>query len=248
MHSRLSTDFSDKDEFLNALELNQNSFDFILCSIESSIANPESIKCLTATENETETIFTKCWHKILNELIYSKQYVISNPFLTFFQSSVSSFYKLNIVSCKTAICLTIIIWKHLKNLVLTGNLCPKKLSHNLNEILENLIERIKNNKLNYLPRSIEVSSKSKFLSRHFNRINESSYNMPKNEEYFKKLILGICRNQTKMSELIWKIIITLESEKFDYNNILIMISTPTKVNLFKSEIKMFNFEVADGKI
>ncbi len=245
MSSRFGDLFANNNGFITTLELTENSFDFILDSIGLSIANPESIKCLTEVDNETKTTLAKCYCKILKELVHSTQHKNSNPFVTFFQGSISSFHKLHTSSCKTAICFSIILWKQLKRLVFSGSLCPKKISNNLDEILNNLVDLIKNNKLNYLPRPIEYAPKSKILSRHFYKSKETAYDFIANEEYFKELIRGICRNQIKMSELIWKIIVNLKGVKFDFNNILIMISSSSKC-FIKSEINEFNFDIPKG--
>ena len=47
--------------FLNKIELYEDSFDYILNSLQYSLSNAESMKCLTEEENEKETRFARCW-------------------------------------------------------------------------------------------------------------------------------------------------------------------------------------------
>ncbi len=222
--------------FLNKIELYEDSFDYILNSLQYSLSNAESMKCLTEEENEKETRFARCWCKILNELIHSKSRRIS-PYTTFFQSAINSFHNLHRISTKTTICLSILLWKNLKVKCENGNLLKMKMSKLLPEILETMIEQVKNNQSVYL-----TDLKEKLMKKSL-----TNYDFIGNKDYFKKLLNGICRNQAKITELTLNMLIQFQNRFFDHKNVSIMVSCSNN-NGFGSASHDFNYEIAPGFI
>lgn len=218
--------------FLNKIELNESSFDYILNSIQYSIANPESMKCLTEEGNEKETLFSKCWCKILNELVYS-QPTKNSPYITFFQSAVNSFHSLHMISTKTTICFSILLWRHLKPRVEQGNLLKIKTSRFLTEVLEQIIDLIKSNKSVYSTDLKKITN------------GQIKYDFIGNKEYFKTLLYGLCRNQAKVADLILDLLLRFQNRSFEYKDVSVMVSC-SNVSGFGTAIQEFNYEIVQG--
>lgn len=233
-------------KILSKIEANENNFDFILDSIQSSLANCESNKCLTESDDQITTIsYSQCWCRILNELIHSNPNKIDS-FIAFFQSSINSFHTKNICSCKTLISFSLLLWRHLKLNIITNNLSPKKLSSHLITILNKIIDLVQANKLIYLEQDLSNKLNVNLkLSRHY-ETKIIDYNN------LKPILNGICRNQSIISDLIWKLLELhmKNNTEFNYDNIVILsMSKASQINKSSNNvINSFDCQITNGVV
>lgn len=219
---------------MNKTALGEHSFDFILHSIQNSIANPELNKCLI--EDDQEVTFTQCWCKILQHLIDAHQ---TNAFVKFFLSTIESFHAKNKCSCKTLIFLSILLWKQLKWNITQHELSSKKISNCLSGLMNQIIDSVQRNKLISLSLSSILSVKSRHLCK---TINYTS---------IKDCLNGVCRNEATIASLIWDLLeehMNLNVD-FNYENILIETSSHRSKLVADSDmndIQAFNYAIARG--
>jgi hypothetical protein len=183
---------------------NANKFDFILDSLVLSIGNQTSIKCLFDKDDRCKISFSKCWAKILDELIYSNEKQ-KDPIVFLLNKTLQSFHNTNTSSCKSALTLTILLWK-LLNQKLLDLASEDRYNHHvilsyLNVIFNKSLDKLVNN--SDIVKKLEKNDKkiSRFLK------NEVIF---VDEDFYKNLISGLCRSQSQYSDLIWSL--------FKYNN------------------------------
>jgi hypothetical protein len=214
------------DIFIEKNELNECKFDFILDSIQYSLANPVSIKCLTE-DDLSQIKYTQCWSQILNELIYSNR-TKTDGFVIFFQNIINSYHNLHICSCKTAICFSLLLWKHLKSNITKNDMISKQISFQMSSVLNECIDLVKKNKLLHLNnQQQEIKLKSRHIIK---KIDYSS---------FKSIINGVCRNQSNLSDIVNELISEhqLQNKEFNFDNISILTSKKNNA---------FNFKIING--
>ena len=216
----------------NKYELTENSFDFILHSLKDSIGNCESIKCLTDHDQDsTDLSFTQCWCQIMNNLIYASRSPAVG-FSYFVYSSINSFHKVNVASCKTALAFTLLLWRQLKSNLIRADIPAKKLSQHLMAVLEQIIQLVANNKCVHLPKLIKSKSVSLY-TRHAIKQN-ANYGFTSNPEFYRQLIDGACRHQAKIAALIWELLLKFDSlnQKFRFDQTLLLVAAKSKNNQY----------------
>ena len=211
---------------LNRQSNNSNKFDFILNSISLSLGNQTTVKCLAHGIK-----FTKCWAKILDELVYSNENH-NDPFIILLNKYFQSYHNTNICSSKTALVLTILLWK-LYNQKLFINQAQSQqqrydqVIHEIDKIFDTSIEKLKNNEI-FITRIQSTLFEFRKSGRH--QVKTISI---QNEIYFKNLINRLCRSQLNHSDLIWNI--------FKYNSFKID-TNRTIFSFDDSQLEDFNDE------
>jgi hypothetical protein len=203
------------------ITLNLNDFDFILSSLKSSYGNSESIKCLFELDENTQTPkieLTKCWCKILDKLIYAR-HKYEHVCLNMLSEMVTNYHKEHKCSSRTIVLFTLLIWKQLKSRQdeLKDELDTKKMGKWLVIVLDMIFKLIERKKLQCLPK--KSTEFVRILSRHFNKkeIASQLHEFSINEEFYKKIINGICRGQAKMTSLIWQLLLLHEKLFLKFN-------------------------------
>ncbi len=203
---------------LNKQKNNSNKFDFILNSISLSLGNQTTVKCLADGIK-----FTKCWAKILDELVHSSGNH-EDPFINLLNKYFQSYHNSNICSSKTGLVLTILLWKVFnQKLFLNQNQSQRydQVFHEIDKIFNSSIENLKNDARlvkRIQSKLFEVKKSGRYW------INFVS---KQNEDYLKNLINGLCRSQLNNSDLIWNI--------FKYNN-------------FKIDLNHITFSIDDSQL
>ena len=147
-----------------------------------------------------------------------------DPFINLLNTYFQSYHNSNVCSSKSALTLTILLWKLFnKKLFL-----DQKSEHSYDEILNEVdkifkisIEKLKNEQ-SLVQKILPIAFETKMSGRH--RIILMS---KKNEEYLKSLIYGLCRSQFDHSDLIWNIF---------------------KFNKFKLDSKKLSFIIDDSAV
>ena len=239
------------------IKITNNNFDNIFYSLKNLYANSELYKCLLDSDYEKNPAairYTKCGAKIIEELFYT--FHANDPFVKFFQSSISTFHNRNFCSSKTAIIFTILLWKRLSIQCVENNLLFKKISKFISIVLSKIIEIVKINKLLDIPitKDLDIDSfygqsNLKFSRRFSNnlKIQSKSNNFSQNKEIFRKIINGICRHQSKISELIYNLFLEHENydKKFIYENISVIVMTK-KTNQSELILDEFTYFIRQG--
>lgn len=145
--------------------IDANKFDFILNSIRTLYSNPLTIKMLHTTSvaydqldtsdedpKSSELEITKCGLDILEHLFHSgrRDRHTRDGFVGYFLNSIRSFHKRYRCSTKTAICLSIFLWKRACAAdVLNASDDDDETTHYvcvcLNQLLEKVIQFVKSN-------------------------------------------------------------------------------------------------------
>lgn len=169
---------------------NSTKFDFILNSLSLSIGRQTSLKCLHDSNGEIK--FTKCYAKILNELIYSHKQD-KDPFLNILNQFINSFHDKFKCSCKTALLSTIILWKLVNQKLLLSLSCiqQRRVFSYFNIILSESVKILLNS-------------------------NQTCIKRLTSDVDHVELISGICRHSEMHSKLILNLLNMHKSRKLTF--------------------------------
>jgi len=222
---------SNRNIFLAKAELNENSFDFIINSFQALFGDCEATKCLVDENDSNQITFTQCSCLILNELNIFNQSNSSNVagYLSFYQSSISSFHKFHVCSSKTLVCFSSLLWKHLKHSISSNRLSSSKLSCHLMSIYNEIVKLVKHNRLLHL--------------------NNWSNQPAPDFIYLQSIINGICRNHIIISDLMWQLVLYHKRANilFNYENIHILNQVNTSA-MNENEKKQLDFKIVPGLV
>ena len=229
--------------FSKITTLDQNTFDFVLASLQNTLGNADSVKCLCVDPDKSTIYLAKCWLRILDELIHSKSAHSGHAFIRFLHKTLVSYHNLHVCSTKTALCFTILLWKRIQYTLEGNRLSTKLLSKHLALVLEKSIGLVEQNEIKNLPnaksnKNERTNKNTRILSRHMQNMSLSSeYEVASNSGFYEKLLYGLARHQDIFGRLMLELLEFHEeiNQTFCLEKIYIKGSS-SKANLARQEV------------